>query len=84
VPAVHISIKNSGTKFHENRTNGLLADTRSERHGHTNGWAEGLMDAVAKADFTPRFVKNASKLLNVHEEQTLLQHSTVSPPIELP
>jgi hypothetical protein len=43
-----------------------------------------LTEAVATADFTPHFVKNASKLLNVHEEQTLLQHSTVSPHINLP
>jgi hypothetical protein len=43
-----------------------------------------LTVAVARADFTPHFVKNASKLLNVHEEQALLQYSTVSPSINLP
>jgi hypothetical protein len=84
VPSVHLSIKNSGTEFLENRTHRTVADTRSGRHGHTGGWVEGLMEAVATADFTPHFVKNASKLLNVHEEQTLLQHSTMTPPINLP
>lgn len=44
------------------------------------GDTEGLTEAVATADF----VKNASKLLNVHEEQTLLQLSALSPPINLP
>jgi len=73
VPAVHLSIKISGTEFHENRTNGTVADTRSGRHGQTGGWPECLTEVVATADFTPHFVKNASKLLNVHGEQTLLQ-----------
>jgi len=45
---LHLSIKNSGTEFHKNRTTGTVADTRSERHGHTGGgWAEGLTEAVA-------------------------------------
>jgi hypothetical protein len=42
-----------------------------------DGWAEGLTEAVATADFTPNFVKSASKPLNVQEVQALLPQSTV-------